>query len=467
MSERESLLVLWGLAAQPTTGSITSNDLLQKTRDHTRNLPPLNFCLYDLPHKISIKKVAATAGSVCLLSDCGSLFSWGTSCGHGANTPTLPLKLEILSSHFITRLASGSGHFLCSTEAGVVYSWGRGNSCLGHGAGVSNLQFPTVVETLHGEVVVDVAATSYNSFAITKSKCYAWGHTGGLLGVGSPDNLGSPLPQHCPSLQGEMKGIFAGLTHVAVLVDERVYMWGSNGRGESCPTSDQNPIAIPRELESLGDGRTISSMALGNEFSLALTTDGKVFGWGANDSGQLGVGATKPTMPRVQIPALSSRVVEEVFAGRSTAACRTNNNEYFSWGINETGQLGHRDTQTWTVPRRIVTASILNDNYLSPTYLNFSLHCSLSTMAFESLSSSGETDAIGVLLHDIGSQFNEEEISDIVIQVGDQKIYASKVTFPSSSGLTFPTVHSLFKKRVLPCVIQIKYERGSKRNHFH
>jgi hypothetical protein len=36
-----------------------------------------------------------------------------------------------------------------------------------------------------------------------------------------------------------------------------------------------------------------------------------------------------------------------------------------------------------------------------------------------------------VLLDDIGRQFNEEENSDIVIQVGDQKIYASKVSSPT------------------------------------
>jgi alpha-tubulin suppressor-like RCC1 family protein len=432
MSERESILLLWGLEVQPAHGSITTAELIQRTRNHPRNtISPLNFCIYDFPPNISIKKIATTVGSVCILSSCGSLYSWGTYCGHGANTPTLPLKLEILSFHFITSLASGQGHYLCSTESGGVYSWGQGDSCLGHGAGVSNLQFPTVVESLHGEVVEDVAATAYNSFAITKNKCYAWGRTGSLIGIGSPDNLGSPLPQHCPSLQGEMKSISAGLTHVAVLVDQRVYMWGTNARGESCPTSDQNPIAIPRELEGLGDGRTIHSMALGNEFSLALTTDGKVYGWGSNEQGQLGVGITKATMPRVQIPALSARVVQAVFAGRSTAGCRTDNNEYFSWGINSTGQLGHRDTQTWTVPRRIITGSMFNDDSLAPKDLNFSLHCSLSTMAFESLSSTGETDAIGVLLDDIGRQFNEEENSDIVIQVGDQKIYASKVSSPT------------------------------------
>lgn len=456
MSDRESILVLWGLAVQPSPGQITTTQLIEKTATHPRNTTSC-FCLYDFPPKISIKKIAATSISVCILSSCGSLFSWGANdCGHGANTPTLPLKLEILSSHFITSVASGHNHYLCSTQSGKVYSWGLGDSCLGHGMGVSNLQLPTIIESLHGEVVEDVAATRYNSFAITKNRCYAWGNVGSLIGIGSPDNLASHLPQHCTSLQGDMKSISAGSTHVAVLVDQSVYLWGSNGSGEACPTSDQNPIAIPRELESLGDGRSVHSMALGHEFTLALTTDGQLFGWGSNHYGQLGLGITKATTPRTQIPALSSRVIQAVFAGGHSAGCRTDNNEYFSWGLNTVGQLGHLDTQTWTVPRRIVTKGIFDDHCLTPKYLNFSIHSSLSTMTFETLSSSIETDSISLLLDDIGRQFNQEENSDIIIQVGHEKIYASQVSY--SLHFIFDssiTVHSLFEKRILSRAIQI------------
>jgi alpha-tubulin suppressor-like RCC1 family protein len=341
--DRESVVTLWGFSPTPSANSVISNDILQQTSGNNRTKP--GFCLYQLPSQISIKTIASTASSACLLSECGSLFSWGNNCGHGGNVPSTPLLLEVISSHCVRGLAAGSAHYVCSTDIGSVFSWGQGAHCLGHGMGVTDLPFPTELESLHGEIVFDVAATTNNCFAITKNKCYAWGSTGSLLGVGSRDDIGSATPQLCPSLQGEIKSIHAGLSHVAILIDNRVCMWGSNSKGESCPNSDENPIAIPRELEALGDGRSIQSLALGHEFTLALSSDGKVFGWGANASGQLGIGVTKPSVSRILISALASREVLQVFAGRAIGACRTKDNQFFSWGGNNTGQLGHCDTR--------------------------------------------------------------------------------------------------------------------------
>jgi alpha-tubulin suppressor-like RCC1 family protein len=423
--ERESVLALWGFSRTPSANSITTNDVLTQTRDNNRT--KTGFCLFNLPPQISIKKIASTTSSACLLSECGSLFSWGNNCGHGANVPTTPLLLEIMSSHYVRGIAAGTAHYLCSTETGSVFSWGQGTHCLGHGMGVANLQFPTELESLHGEIVVDVAASVQNSFAITKNKCYTWGTIGSLLGVGSPDNVGSATPLPCPSLQGEMKSIHAGVSHVGILIDNRVYMWGSNSMGESCANSEQHPIAIPHELDGLGDGRTIQSLALGSTFTLALSSDGKVFGWGANNLGQLGIGVTKQSVSRVRISALASREVREVYAGGSIGACRTKDGQFFSWGANNTGQLGHGDNQNWTIPRRIAADCLLNDTGLKGKCLSFSHHSSLSAMSFESFSNAHELDAREQLLQDIAMQFNEEVVSDLTILVEDRKIFVSKV----------------------------------------
>jgi alpha-tubulin suppressor-like RCC1 family protein len=304
-----------------------------------------------------------------------------------------------------------------------------GQFCLGHGMGVTSVQYPTQIQSLHGEMCKDVAANSHNSFAITEKKCYVWGTQGSLLGNGSADNISSAVPLCCPSLQGDIVSIHAGLTHVGVVLKNNVFMWGSNQFGESSPNNDQNPIPIPREVEGLSDGKFIRSLALGDRFTLALTSEGKVYGWGTNTNGQLGIGVTKQSCGRVLISALASRHIVEIIAGQKSGGCRTIDKEYFSWGENGASQLGHADSQMWTIPRLLNTTNILNDITMRPSRLFFGYHSNLSILTFEVSQDELMMNPQEALLKDIEAQLNNESISDVVIVAQGKKIYASKVIF--------------------------------------
>ena len=70
--------------------------------------------------------------------------------------------------------------------------------------------------------------------------------------------------------------ISAGGAH-ALAVDEKggVWAWGSNVRGESVPGSADARVTEPvKVLEN------VVSVACGRNFSLALTSDGALCGWG-------------------------------------------------------------------------------------------------------------------------------------------------------------------------------------------
>lgn len=77
--------------------------------------------------------------------------------------------------------------------------------------------------------------------------------------------------------------ISAGGAH-ALAVDEKggVWAWGSNVRGESVPGSADARVTEPvKVLEN------VVSAACGRNFSLALTSDGVLYGWGDHRSKQL------------------------------------------------------------------------------------------------------------------------------------------------------------------------------------
>jgi alpha-tubulin suppressor-like RCC1 family protein len=84
---------------------------------------------------------------------------------------------------------------------------------------------------------------------------------------------------------------------------------------------------------------------------LANKTDGTLWSWGQNTSGQLGIGnLTNYSSPK-QVGALTTW---STFAGGSafTLANKTDGT-LWSWGLNTDGQLGLGNTTTYSSPKQI------------------------------------------------------------------------------------------------------------------
>jgi hypothetical protein len=88
----------------------------------------------------------------------------------------------------------------------------------------------------------------------------------------------------------------ARYAHVLVVDQEgRLWSWGDNSSGELGAAPSSSPAScyggpcsnVPFEV-SLEDGGAVSAIATGVAFSLALTSDGTVWAWGANTEAQLG-----------------------------------------------------------------------------------------------------------------------------------------------------------------------------------
>ncbi len=138
----------------------------------------------------------------------------------------------------------------------------------------------------------------------------------------------------------QVKQIAAGNRHnVALLEEGRVFAWGFNctgqvGNGRCGAFSDQN---TPVQVEGLKD---IVQVAAGNNFSLALTADGSVYGWGSNNCGQMGdPDTTKRHTAPVVIGGLST--VRQIDAGDSYGVALKQDGTVWAWGANINGQFGN------------------------------------------------------------------------------------------------------------------------------
>lgn len=131
----------------------------------------------------------------------------------------------------------------------------------------------------------------------------------------------------------------AGLNHaVALTADGKLYAWGRNECGQ-LGVGDIATRYRPTRINSL-DGVPIVDVAVGIEHSLALASDGRLYGFGCNGRGSLGLGPTslgsflQPTL--VSTPA----TFVEIAAGSQHSVGRTASGEVFTWGANDQGQLG-------------------------------------------------------------------------------------------------------------------------------
>ena len=84
----------------------------------------------------------------------------------------------------------------------------------------------------------------------------------------------------------------------------------------------------------------LKEICCGAMSSYALTIDGSLYSWGANDQGQLGYVSSNniKTPQKVKF----DQQISQITAGETHAALVNIKNTCFTWGSNHKGQLGHK-----------------------------------------------------------------------------------------------------------------------------
>lgn len=141
-----------------------------------------------------------------------------------------------------------------------------------------------------------------------------------------------------------VKDISVGLDYTLALKnDGTVWSFGDNfygqlGKSENIKTHEAN--IVPTKINNLTDVVQISA---GSWHATALKTDGTVWSWGYNYYGQLGnsnnVKTHEPNFTPTKVEGLSS--IKKIEAGFWHSTAVDTNNTMYSWGYNQSGQLGY------------------------------------------------------------------------------------------------------------------------------
>jgi alpha-tubulin suppressor-like RCC1 family protein len=299
----------------------------------------------------SPKVIAVSAGEryTCAVDSTHAVKCWGMNMfgelGDGSwNDSHVPVAVTGLSD----AVAVAAGEFrACALEStGTVQCWGDGITSAAIGDRSSASSVPVVVAGLSVPVRA-IAAGDGAACAITMTGgLQCWGvDTLGELGDDQRAGIFSAVPVDVTGLSSGVTAISAAYGACAVLAGGSVDCWGGNESGEVGNETVSVSVPVPVAVQGLSPG--VRTVAVGQEFSCAITAAGGVKCWGANNDGQLGDGTTIERHIPVDVVGLSTGV-HAIAAGFGYACALTDAGGVKCWGGGS--QLGNGPAIGSTVP---------------------------------------------------------------------------------------------------------------------
>ena len=225
------------------------------------------------------------------------------------------------------------------------------------------------METLAKFSIADVQCGKDSTACITDTgRLYTWGKgMAGKLGLGSQakgsyGNRPVAVPTRIDFFASKVVCLVSlGRNHSCALTDDsRVFLWGSNTFGQLGMPDVTNYSSTPAEITSLRE-QHVRHFACGGWHTIVCTWSGTVFSCGKGWHGQLGQGdyesltaqsKTLPYFKKIMRGFADHRVVK-VFGGIEMSGALSETGRVFTWGQGDQCQLGHDSTNNESEPREL------------------------------------------------------------------------------------------------------------------
>ncbi|KAK9283880.1 hypothetical protein L1049_012135 [Liquidambar formosana] len=241
----------------------------------------------------------------------------------------LPCLVTLNPGVRIATVAAGGRHTLALSDIGQVWGWGYGGEGqLGLGSRIRMVSSPHPVPCIE-------------SYGKDRSSALSRGSM-------NSEGQGFRVPG------SYVKGIACGGRHSAVITDAGALLtfgWGLYGQcGQGSTDDELSPTCVSSLL-----GIRIDGVAAGLWHTVCISADGDVYAFGGNQFGQLGTGVDQAeTLPRLlEAPSLENMHAKIVSCGARHTAVITEERKVFCWGWNKYGQLGLGDVIDRNIPSQV------------------------------------------------------------------------------------------------------------------
>ena len=309
--------------------------------------------------------VAAGNSNTAAIDTSGRLYAWGANdygqLGQGDTGGTgRSVITQLGSATNWTKVSLGEYYLMAINSDNQLYGTGintSGSLGVGDAANRSNL---TIIP----------GATSWSQVSAGKGTTGAIDNTGKiwLWGVGTSGQIGNglALSRSSPvqiSASVDWNKIAVGASHViAIKSDTTLWAWGigtSGQTGNGSALSRSSPVLV--SAAGLGGVSSYTQIGAGADFSVAQKSDGTLWGWGLNTSGQLGDNTTVNKSTPVQLLTGLSFTSIGTFGGglNQWAAVLRNNNTIYTWGFNTSGQIADSTSVTKSSPTQLGSVGLM------------------------------------------------------------------------------------------------------------
>lgn len=249
----------------------------------------------------------------------------------------------------VRQIACGGMHTLVLTTQGEVYSWGcNDEGALGR-SGAENV--PMLVDKSLDNPMTNVSAGDSHSIAYNTSlnMIYRWGLYRNALSGKIEDVQKTPIRIGVKELKDlKLKKVASGAHHTLALASGRVFGWGdpeTGKTGRKLRSRNKNQQSLIIEAIGL---KKVHDIFCGVDSSFAINEDKNgnkhVYSWGLNNWGQLGIGHRENECTPTEIKEFRNKDIRTICGGAQHSIALTYDGKVYTWGKNEEGQLGIGDT---------------------------------------------------------------------------------------------------------------------------
>lgn len=276
----------------------------------------------------------------------GKIWSWGFNMWGKLGDGTVITRSTPVA-------IGGTNKTFCDVSGGQYYSialdhnnnvWGWGNMTYLNDHPIKPLKSS-------GIKIYSITAGTNMSMAISSEDfmLYAWGYNNlGCLGV----NLGTVSRRSPLSTVGATKTfrLISTYNYTSAGIDTtgKLWTWGSNQYGQ---LGINSIICRSTPVNVGGTARTYCKISSGSSFMTSIDKDGNVWCWGLNNYGQLGDNSIVCRSTPVSVQG-EKKTFAKISSGSHTVAL-TLSGIAWAWGVNTSGCLGTANTTSRRTPTMV------------------------------------------------------------------------------------------------------------------
>jgi alpha-tubulin suppressor-like RCC1 family protein len=181
---------------------------------------------------------------------------------------------------------------------------------------------------------------------------WVWGDSSsGQLGInlaGTTNSRSTPVTTSAGGANWKQVDTSRFLT-AAIKTDGTLWIWGVNNNARlGINNNTTSPICTP--VTTFAGGTNWKQVACGNNHMAAIKTDGTLWVWGLNTSGQLGINNTTSPICTPVTTFSGGNNWKQVACGQNLIAAIKTDGTLWTWGNNTSGSLGINDASNRTTP---------------------------------------------------------------------------------------------------------------------